>query len=180
MLIKPLTLDVWGDFYALMNSDSQCAECWCLNHREKSGCPTGIRAHDRMKALTGQDKVGGLLAYDGNECVGWISIDPLAELIGHDCQSSAKASDWAIHCLFIRETHRGRGLSGQLISAAIDYAKSRGAKICSAFPIPEINQHRFPPNEAEFSGRFATYSRLGFVPVGEPSDFYQRMELNII
>jgi GNAT superfamily N-acetyltransferase len=132
-----------------------------------------------MRELTGQDKVGGLLAYDGNECVGWIGIDPLAELIGHECQPSATVNDWAIHCLFIRETHRGLGLSGRLICEAIDYAKSRGALIVSAFPIPSNNRSRFPPHEAEFSGRFATYARLGFVPVGAPSDFYQRMEVQI-
>ena len=180
MIIKPLTLDLWSDFCALMNSDPQCAECWCLNHREKSGCPTGSLAHDRMKELTGQDKVGGLLACYDEECVGWIGVDSMSELEGHDCRASAKASEWAIHCLFIKDAFRGRGLSALLISSAIEYAKERGATLVSAFPIPEHNRLRFPPNEAEFSGRFSTYCRLGFVPVGEPSDFYQRMELKIL
>lgn len=180
MIIKPLTLDLWSDFCALMSSDSQSADCWCLNHRQNAGCPTGIPAQARMRDLTEQGRVGGLLAFTERECVGWISVDPLSDLVGHDCRSTAKPAEWAIHCLFIKDGFRGQGLSAQLILAAIECARERGACLISAFPIPEQNRHRFPPNEAEFSGRFSTYSRLGFVPVDEPSDFYQRMELKIL
>jgi hypothetical protein len=46
----------------------------------------------------------------------------------------------------------------------VEFAKSNGAKLISAFPIPEENRNRFPVNEAEFSGRLSTYLKFGFKP----------------
>lgn len=177
MTIQPLTAVTWIDFVSLMKSDSQCSECWCLNHREPAGCPTGTLAQEKMKQMTDQNAVGGLLAYKEKQCVGWVAIDPMVKLVGHDCQPSGKLNEWSIHCLFVRDGFRGQGISIELIRAAIQFAKSNGAKIISAFPIPGENRNRFPVNEAEFSGRFSTYSKLGFKPVGEVSEFYQRVEL---
>lgn len=103
----------------------------------------------------------------------------MTEMIGHDCQNSGKENEWSIHCLFVKDGFRGKGASVQLIKAAVDYAKERNAKVVSAFPIPSENRTKFPPNEAEFSGRSSTYSKLGFQVDGEASEFYQRVELNI-
>lgn len=175
--VKKLTSDTWNDFVSLVQTDAQCSECWCLNHREPAGCPTGAAAQTKMQQLTTENKVGGLLAYQDQKCVGWIAIDPMTELVGHDCQSSGKPNEWSIHCIFVRDGFRGQGISTELIRAAIDFAKSKGAKLISAFPIPSVNRNRFPANEAEFSGRFSTYSKLGFKPVGTESEFYQRVEL---
>lgn len=177
MKILPSNIDTWNDFSSLMQTDSQCSECWCLNHREPTGCPTGVIARDKMQKLTVANKVGGLLAYQDQKCVGWIAIDPMSDLVGHDCQPSGKPNEWSIHCIFIKDGHRGQGISSQLIKAAIEYARVNGANLVSAFPIPNENRNRFPVNEAEFSGRFSTYSKLNFKPVGEGSEFYQRMEL---
>jgi GNAT superfamily N-acetyltransferase len=177
MTIRKLSSENWNDFASLMQTDAQCSDCWCLNHREPAGCPTGTAAQAKMKQLTAENKVGGLLAYQDQECVGWIAIDPMSELVGHDCQPAGKPNEWSIHCLFIKDGFRGQGISRQLITAAIEFAKSNGAKLISAFPIPEENRSRFPVNEAEFSGRLSTYSKFGFKPAGESSEFYQRMEL---
>lgn len=174
---KSLSSETWDDFASLMETDSQCKECWCLNHREPSGCPTGFKAKEKMKFLTSLKKVQGLLAYNHQECIGWIAVDPMSELVGHDCQKSSKESEWSIHCLFIKDRFRGRGISTQLIGAAIEYAKANGARVITAFPIPQETRNSFPQDKAEFSGRYSTYIKLGFKPSGEPSEFYQRVEL---
>lgn len=177
MHIKSLTPDRWPDFVGLMQSDSQCNECWCLNHREPTGCPTGDAAKSRMQNIVRDREAHGLLAYEGSTCVGWLAIDSMATLKGHDCQATGKDGEWSIHCLFVKAGFRGKGISTAMIHAAIKYAYEQGAKIISAFPIPEINRLRFPEHEAEFSGRFSTFSKSGFRVHGEPGEFYQRMEL---
>jgi len=174
---NPLSESSWSDFVSLMQTDSQCSECWCLNHRESTGCPTGSVAQEKMKTLVSNGKAHGLLAYQNQECVGWVAIDPMSGLVGHDCQLTGKDDEWSIHCLFVKNGFRGQGISTLLVLAAIEYARSNGAKLISAFPIPNENRNRFPVNEAEFSGRFSTYSKLGFKPMGEASEFYHRMEL---
>ena len=175
--IKKLSENTWSDFVSLMKTDTQCSECWCLNHREPAGCATGAAAQEKMQKLTVDNKIGGLLAYQAQECIGWIAVDPMTMLVGHDCQSTGKDQEWSIHCLFIKEGFRGQGVSRQLINNAIEFAKSNGAKLISAFPIPEESRSRFPINEAEFSGRHSTYVKMGFKPADEVSEFYQRMEL---
>lgn len=177
MKIVPLTAANWSDFAELMSSDDQCSQCWCLNHRERPGCVTGAAARDRMKILTEANRVGGLLAYFGGQCCGWVAIDPMTVLVGHDCQPTAVPGEWSIHCLFVKEAFRGQGVSSQLILAAIDFGRSQGAVVISAFPIPKENRHRFPKHEAEFSGRMSSFVKLGFKAVGQPTDFYQRVEL---
>jgi predicted GNAT family acetyltransferase len=177
--IRPISSSSWDDFVSLMQTDSQCSDCWCLNHRAPSGCSTGLEAKKEMQSLVFANKVQGLLAYVNQESVGWIAIEPMSELVGHDCQDSAKEQEWSIHCLFVKDGFRGQGISNYLIKSAIDYAKLHNAKIISAFPIPSENRNRFPPNEAEFSGRFSTYAKKGFLAAGDPSDFYQRVELTL-
>jgi GNAT superfamily N-acetyltransferase len=173
--IKKLDIKTWDGFVSLMEADIQCSECWCLNHRATQGCSTGLLAKNEMKTLTADGKVHGLLAYDEEKCIGWVAIDPMSEMIGHDLQSTGKDTEWTIHCLFIAEKYRSRGISTLLIQAATEYARSNGAKVVSAFPIPQDNRKKFPENEAEFSGRFSTYHKLGFRTDGDASDFYQRV-----
>jgi GNAT superfamily N-acetyltransferase len=175
-MIKPLSSAAWKDFVSLMESDAQCVDCWCLNHRDKDST-TGPLAKERMRQLVSAGEAKGLLAYRGANCVGWISVDPINTLHGHDCQDSGKESEWSIHCIFIKDGFRTLGISTRLITAAIEYARSNGAKIISAFPIPEEHRSRFPVNEAEFSGRYSTYAKLGFVTQQSFDNFYQRMEL---
>ncbi len=176
--IRSLTTATWNDFASLMKTDSQCSDCWCLNHRAPAGCPTGTEAMNKMNSLVENKNAYGLLAYQNNVAVGWIAIDPMSLLIGHDCQETGKPDEWSIHCLFIKDGFRGQGISAQLIQSAIEYAKNNGAKLVSAFPIPSENRSKFPPNEAEFSGRHSTYEKLGFKTVDEASEFYQRVEFN--
>lgn len=141
-----------------MEADEQCRDCWCLNHREPAGCPTGPEAKKKMKDLVSAGEVHGLLAYLGHKPVGWIAIDPLQRLVGHDCHRDTP--EWSIHCLFVRDGSRGQGLSQLLIEAAIDFAASHGATLISAFPIPAQNRMKFPSGVAEFSGRLSTYENL--------------------
>lgn len=190
---RPLSSATWSDFVSLLSTDKQCAECWCLNHREAAGCATGIEAQRRMRELVAQSRAQGLLAYAQRkgddvplragtslrnlECIGWISIDPMESLVGHDCQSSGKPGEWAIHCVFVKAGFRGQGVSRILIEAAVAYARAAGASLVSAFPIPSENRGQFPEGEAEFSGRLSSYVKAGFRKAGESSRFYQRVEL---
>lgn len=174
---KAINSENWSDFAELMRSDAQCSDCWCLNHREPAGCATGSAAEQKMKALTLAGEVRGLLAYEGRICVGWIAVDPMDKMVGHDCKSSGVSGEWTIHCMFVKDGFRGKGLSTLMIKEAIVFARANGASLVSAFPIPEDQRKKFPEGVAEFSGRFKTYNGLGFSPVGEPSEFYQRVEL---
>lgn len=88
--IKTISPMTWNSFEQLMQTDPQCSDCWCLNHREPAGCPTGTAAKEKMKMLLANSQVMGLLAFVSDECVGWLGIDPMSILDGHDCQKTGK------------------------------------------------------------------------------------------
>lgn len=176
--VRKLTQQNWPDFVQLMESDRQCRECWCLNHRVSADkVSVGQAARAEMQSLVAQEKVSGLLGYFQERCCAWISVDPMSVLAGHDCQGTARSQEWAIHCVYIDPSFRGRGFSRQLIQHAVNLAANQGASLVSAFPIPAVSRTSFPKDLAEFSGRESTYRALGFAPAGELSDFYQRYEL---
>jgi len=153
-----------------------------MNHHCQSGlAPTGEPAKIALKSLIQKKKAHGVLAYLDGKCVAWCAADPLLEQPGHDyCVEKGdetNAHRWSIHCLYVHPQARGRGISKELIKAAIEHSKKNGAVELLAFPIPKENQGRFPLHDAEFSGRFSTYEKLGFKVTERLNDFYEVLSL---
>jgi GNAT superfamily N-acetyltransferase len=87
----------------------------------------------------------GVVAYLGDEPVGWAAVAPRAEheglvrvftvpWLGRD-EEPADDSAWAITCLFVRAGHRRQGISRELAAAAVRFALERGARAVEAYPI---------------------------------------------
>lgn len=181
--IQPLTSKNWNDFEQLFSACAQCKECWCLNHRvSPDAAVTGDEARVKMKELVSKGEVGGLLGYANEKCVAWLSVDPINTQVGHDyvVEGHSKTENtWTIHCVYVAPEQRGQGFSKPLIQAGIDYAKSKGAIDVIVFPIPEETRTKFPEGEAEFSGRYSTFKKMGFKDQQRLNDFYQVMKLEI-
>jgi GNAT superfamily N-acetyltransferase len=138
----PLTPERWADFTTLFGPRGACAGCWCtwprLTHAEfKRATPEKRRAHTRR--LVGAGEPPGLLAYDGEQPVGWIAIAPRADY--RRLASSRvlapvdEAPVWSVPCFFIAKSHRGRGLSVALLEAACAHAAKRGARVLEGYPV---------------------------------------------
>jgi GNAT superfamily N-acetyltransferase len=155
-----------------------------MNHRsEPKSCPTGTEAMIALKASLPLGHSHGLLAFVDEQPAGWCAVDPVRSQIGHDFvlknQASISSSSWMIHCVYVDPRFRGMGISGQLIDAAIEYAKARGSTEILSFPIPEGSIGKFPKDVAEFSGRLSTFKSRGFVTQKRLDDFYQVMALSL-
>lgn len=48
-------------------------------------------------------------------------------------------SVWAVTCLFTRAGYRKQGISGAMAKAAVDFARSQGARAVEAYPITTKN-----------------------------------------
>jgi GNAT superfamily N-acetyltransferase len=66
---------------------------------------------------------------------------------------------WSIVCFFVDRNARGRGLSRRMLEAAVDYARSRGARLVEAYPVDK--DQRGHPDEM-FFGAKSIYDRAGF------------------
>jgi GNAT superfamily N-acetyltransferase len=116
--------------------------CWCLSYRlmssKENQSLVGPARGERVRELVAQEPRPGVLAYDGDEVVGWAAVHPRADT------SFAKnrkiphvdALDvWALWCVRVRPGHRGRGIAHVLIAGAVEYARSEGAPAVESYPV---------------------------------------------
>jgi len=79
-----------------------------------------------------------------------------------------RAGRLAIVCFFVDREARGRGLSNRMLRAAMDYARSSGARLIEAYPVDR--DERSHPDDMFFGAR-SMFDRAGFreVAVGNPT-----------
>ena len=192
--LRELDRNTWFDLVKLFEQNRMTSQCFCLSHRvTPQDLVIEKEAHDVMKewvcpapklrairpgetgALNEQKRVHGILLYDDGSPVGWISVDPLANLPGHDAHIEARENEWSIHCVYLLPGYRKKALSQQLIRGAMELAKNNGATIITAFPCPAENEAG-QPESLMFGGRMNTFLELGFTPNHKLSDLYFRVE----
>lgn len=115
--------------------------CWCLSHRIDARTNARLRGTERgafVEALTREPVAPGVLAYDGDDVVGWAAVAPRAGLpfarstrIPHVDEQPV----WSIWCIRVRPGHRGKGISHSLLAGAVDYAASHGAPAVEGYPV---------------------------------------------
>jgi GNAT superfamily N-acetyltransferase len=127
------------------------------------------RRRDAMTALARRRRTPGLLAYDGDEPVGWIAIAPRTELARVDGSRATPRVDdldvWVIPCITVRKSERRQGIALALIGAAVDYATGQGAPAVEAYP--RAGSKRVGDDNAYF-GTEPLFRKAGFSVVRKP------------
>jgi GNAT superfamily N-acetyltransferase len=116
-----------------------------------------------MKALVDRGSVPGLIGYEDGVPVAWVSLGPREDYAKLRRSPVMKPVDdqavWSIVCFFVDRNARGRGLSQRMLEAAVDYARSRGARLVEAYPVDK--DQRGHPDDM-FFGAKSIYDRAGF------------------
>ena len=72
----------------------------------------------------------GLIAYDGDEPIGWCAVAPRSDLLRLTTSRVLKPIDdepvWSITCFLIKKSHRRRGVSVALLRAAGGFRAGAG------------------------------------------------------
>jgi GNAT superfamily N-acetyltransferase len=94
---------------------------------------------DALRKLASAERKPGLLALDGELAAGWCEVAPRAELtwLAH-ARHLGPVDDlpvWSVPCFYVRRTHRGQGVTGALIDAAVEHAAASGAPAIEAYPV---------------------------------------------
>jgi GNAT superfamily N-acetyltransferase len=160
----------WPDMERLFGERGACGGCWCMFWRqtrsefEKNKGSANKRA---MKKVIWSGQVPGVLAFDGDDPVGWCSVAPREEYSSLNRSRVLKAIDgkpvWSIVCLFIDKRYRNRGVSVELIKAAVRYATGQGATIIEGYPA-EPKKKRWPDAFA-YMGLPSAFLSAGFKEV---------------
>lgn len=120
-----------------------------------------------MRALAHRAHPPGVVTYRDDEPVGWCNVGPRAEISKLARSRLIRPIDelpvWSIVCVIVRPGHRRRGVTGPLVSGAVDYAAGNGAPAVEAYPVD-------PPgrmdNTMAFVGTRSMFERAGFHVVG--------------
>lgn len=159
----PATAERWPDLVELFDRPV-ARTCFCMYYR-KTGGATGVGAVNRqqMQALVEQGTVPGLIGYVDGVPVAWVSLGPRDGYPKLRRSPVMRPVDerpvWSIVCFFVDRDARGRGLAERMLRAAVDYARSRGARLLEAYPVDAI-EPRDP--DSMFFGAMSMYDRAGF------------------
>jgi GNAT superfamily N-acetyltransferase len=165
--VRPAT--DFGDVAAVLgpkNPDSNV--CWCLSYRLTSSKENrelvGPARGARVRKLVLEDPPPGVLAYDGDEPVGWAAVHPRADTsfarnrkIPHVDELDA----WSVWCIRVRPGHRKQGISHRLLEGAVELARSYGAPAVEGYPV-ENGGKRVDLTMA-YVGTVGLFERAGFV-----------------
>ena len=118
----------------------------------------------RLRALVEDRRIPGLLAYQADKPVGWVSVAPRQEYARLQRSPVTKPVDdvpaWSITCFVIHREHRGEGVATVLLRAAVDCARSRGAVAVEGYPVdPDRKRRR---DSDVFHGLASMFETLGF------------------
>jgi GNAT superfamily N-acetyltransferase len=166
LTIRPLTPDLWPDLEDLFGALGACNGCWCMYWRIGADYRRRPREDNRadFRAVVEQDPPPGLIAFEGTLAVGWCQVTPRDALPCIDRAWRLRRVDdkpvWSLSCLYVRKGYRRRGITGALIGAAMDAARSAGAPALEAYPFDAA----LSPS-ATGTGYASTFARLGFKTV---------------
>ena len=157
--VRPANEATWEDLETVFGNRGPGPRCWCqryrLASRESFG---GFPAEERAARLRDQTDCGnpgsgttsGLVAYavggDSEQPVGWCAVEPRPAYHGllrktfrihwegRD-EDRDDESVWSVTCLFVRAGYRKRGVARALAEAAVQHARTHGARAVEAYPI---------------------------------------------
>jgi len=141
LIVRPLTAQQWPALEDLFGRAGASNGCWCMywrigpRYRER---PREDNKRD-LERLARSGPAPGLLAFDAGTAVGWCELAPRADLdwLAHSryFRPVDELPVWSVPCFYIRRTHRGQGVMGTLIEAAVAVAASAGAPALEAYPV---------------------------------------------
>lgn len=105
----------------------------------------------------------GVLAYDGDEPIGWCSIAPRESYVKlRRSRTMPRVTDpetttWTVLCFFVPRPRRGTGVTRALLEGAIAYARAQGAAVVEGYPYDTAGI------SATHRGHSRVFRALGFV-----------------
>jgi len=171
--VRPLNGETWDALADLFREGGDPRWCWCQYWRLRSKDFSASkvpqlreRLHDQALSM----EPPGLVAFDGDRAVGWVSLGPRTEFERIVRSKVIPTIDdrpvWSIVCFAVSSTARGQGVARTLLDAAIEHARANGAEALEAYPVA-IDAGEPIHAEAAFTGTLPMFERAGFRVVAE-------------
>ena len=170
---KPLKRNLWTDFEELFGPNGACAGCWCMYWKLRGKAFDEVRGYETRqmhKSIVDSGVATGLLAYLHGEVVGWIAVEPREayERLAHS--RTLKPVDeqpvWSVTCFFVAKKFRRRGVTVEMLRAAVEHVKKQGGKIVEGYP---VETQKDLPAPFIYTGTASAFQRAGFKEVARHS-----------
>lgn len=181
--VVPVVDAPWDDVRTVFGTRGDPARCWCQyfkvtaatwKEQDVAGFERGLCEQvDAARASHGAGP--GLLAYDDDEPVGWVAIEPRpayprilsSRMTEHSPEPVDAADVWFVSCFVVRIGHRRKGVARALLDAAVEHARLHGARVIEAFPVEAV---KGTSSADLFHGPLSTYEAAGFEVVARPAE----------
>ena len=144
--------------------------CWCLSYRipsKENRSLTGTARGTRVKELI-EEGPPGVLAYDGDDVVGWAAVAPRSQTSFARNRKIPHVDDldvWSVWCIRVRPGHRGEGISHHLLRGAVAFARDGGAPALEGYPVD--NRGEKVDLTMAYVGTRALFEKAGFGKAGD-------------
>lgn len=174
LTFQPLTPVCWTDLENLFGPRGACCGCWCMYWRlprSQFDAQQGEQNRLGLRAIVDSGNVPGILAFRDGHPVGWCSIAPRQEFPTLARSRVLKPIDdlpvWSVVCFFVSRPERHKGLTVELLKAAVSYAASRGARVVEGYPVEPHSGKS--PDVFAFTGLSSAFLQAGFIEVARRS-----------
>lgn len=169
-----LTPERWADFERLFGAHGAYGGCWCMFWFLRGSAFTRGQGESNRLAMKSRVEAGetpGMLAYLGDEPVGWCAFGPREGYPRLQASRTLKPVDdlpvWSVVCFYVAKGHRRRGVSKALLKAVIEEVRRRGGQVVEGYPSPSTGEGR--PDPFVYLGLEAAFREVGFVDVARPT-----------
>lgn len=184
--ILPANEASWDDLQTVLGERGEAHRCQCQWFKTRAPEWRALSVEERAERLRGQTDCGypdsgtttGLIAYLEDEPVGWCAVEPRTEYprlltsrIPWSGREESKTDEtvWVVSCFVTRTGYRRRGVSRELVAAAVDFARDRGARALEGYPIAVQPGQEYSWGEL-YVGSRSMFAAAGFRQVSSPTE----------
>lgn len=132
----------------------------------------GEKNKQAFKRLVQGGKVFGVLAFAGDQPVGWCCVGPREDFARlatiKNLQTAWEPTTWSVTCFFIRSPWRRKGVATKLLREAVKVAKANGATELEAYPVRPYTDNI--PAAFAWTGIPVLFENAKFVEISPPGN----------
>jgi GNAT superfamily N-acetyltransferase len=171
LTVRLLREDDWPAIEELFGSNGACGGCWCMWWRVPRGGKLwaemkGKKNRAAFRKLVEHRDVYGVLAFCGDQPVGWCSFGPRRSYVRLETVRALRRDwseqTWSILCFYIPPAWRRRGVARLLLKAATDQAFKLGAGEVEGYPVVPKNPTGSMPAAFAWTGVPTLFERAGY------------------
>ena len=166
---KPLKQNLWTDLEELFGPRGACAGCWCMFWKLRGNAyedARGVETRQMHKSIVDSGVATGLLAYLHGEVVGWVAVEPRSAYpkLAHSrlLQSVDDQPVWSVTCFFVAKDYRRKGITIELLKAAVEHVRNQGGRIVEGYPVETAQSM---PAPFIYTGTASAFQQAGFQEV---------------